>query len=76
MEVENRYYYKVLHSGGLVVRISPNFSSDQTGEIVQFDSIVTGKQIVQVDQDKFVQLLHDGWIVAEKGSLKALEEVH
>ena len=69
-------YYRVLHSGGLVVRSAPNFTSEQTGEIVNFENIIITKDLLQVDSDKFVQLVSGGWVVAEKGSLRALEEVN
>ncbi len=71
-----KHYYKVLHPGGLRIRKEAKSTSEVIGDIIKFESMVVGSRPIQLGTDKFVELESGGWIIAEKGNLKTLEEVN
>ena len=69
-------YFKVLHSGGLVVRSEPNLTSQSTGRVISCDSIVTTRKNLWKDGDNFfIEVSEGGWVVVKRGVLNACARI-
>jgi hypothetical protein len=70
-------YFKVMHSGGLVVRAEPNLTAESTGRVIACDSIITSKREPFRDGDNlFIEVSEGGWVVAQKGNLQACVRIN
>lgn len=69
-------YFKVLHSGGLVVRSEPNLTSLSTGRVISCESIVTTRKNLWKDgENLFIEVTEGGWVVVKRGSLNACARI-
>jgi hypothetical protein len=70
-------YFKVTHSGGLVVRSDSNLTAESTGRVIACDSIITSKREPLRDGDNvFIEISEGGWVVAQKGNLQACVRIN
>lgn len=71
-------YFKVLHSGGLVVLTKPDLTSPPTSRVINFESIVTTKKNLTRDEngDTFIELSEGGFVVVKRGTLNACVRVN
>lgn len=69
-------YFKVLHSGGLVVRCEPNLTSLSTGRVISCESVVTTRKNLWKDGENFfIEVSEGGWVVVKRGPLNACARI-
>lgn len=65
-------YFRVLHPGGLVVRAKPTLLSEPTGRVIRHNSLISTRENMRKEEDNyFVKISEDGWVLIKKGPLNA-----